>query len=181
MTVSAEVRSEIEDNEYDLRRDPEPESTTEYETSMETFAGLDSGDISSFGRAGGNKILHEISRASRQSVESSLDTTTTAAEATGTVVSATPVSEGLEPDISLTQPIQHQQPSLEEINSEELQQQLEKDITTVSLTEEKEAIIREMLGGITGSDDWAIIVYLATMVDKYERSKEPEAPASNEP
>ncbi|KAG0341328.1 hypothetical protein BG004_006061 [Podila humilis] len=52
---------------------------------------------------------------------------------------------------------------------------------TVTLTEEDECIVKEMIGGVTGADDWSVIVYLATMIDEYERSKEPVATGSSEP
>ncbi|KAI8604291.1 hypothetical protein EDD21DRAFT_226919 [Dissophora ornata] len=151
-------RSEIDDSEYDPRRDPGRESATEYETSLETFAGMDSSNLSSFGSgaliSGGRPSLDS-------STGNSLDAGTAGASS------------------KTLQPIPQSQ--LDQDQKETEKQQSDKDKTAVTLTEEEEVVVREMLGGVIGSNDWSIIVHLATIVDEYERSKEPAAQASNEP
>ncbi|KAF9350739.1 hypothetical protein BGX34_001018 [Mortierella sp. NVP85] len=174
------VAADIEGSENGRQHDPAQESTTEYETSMETFAGMDSGNISSWGHASGSRILREINGSKSQSINSptrSLDMRTS--RLTESTVSAGPNNPIPETNGVPAQQVQERQPSLDHHGME--QKQPGEDMSTVSLTEEEEAVVREMLGGVTGSDDWAIIVHLATMVDKYERSKEPSVPVSNEP
>ncbi|KAG0364683.1 hypothetical protein BGZ54_007265 [Gamsiella multidivaricata] len=171
-STSLEERSEIDDSEYDPRRDPGRESATEYETSLETFAGPDSGNLSSFGHEGNGSLRGSNRQSFGSSTRTSLDAAVAAADAAR-------VSTMEEADSMTSQ--QQQQQKLGEDSKEDSKPLSGKDMTTVTLTEEEEAVVREMLGGITGADDWAIIVHLATMVDVYERSKDPTTPVSNEP
>ncbi|KAF9199590.1 Guanine nucleotide exchange protein smcr8, partial [Haplosporangium sp. Z 27] len=143
-SLPAETRSEHYDSEYDLRRDPGRESATEYETSQETFAGMESGNVSSIGREGGRSVL-AVGRT--QSVDSfgrkSLDTSTVVAVTAGA-------------DQNLESSKKTIQPQVEEKELENKQDDKEHNI--VVLTEEEESAVRELLGGVTGADDWAIIV-----------------------
>jgi len=153
----ATAATDIEGSENGRQHDLAQESTTEYETSMETFAGVDSGNMSSWGHASGSRILREINGSKGQSVNSptrSLDMRTSR-------LTESTVSAGLNNPIPETNGVpaqqdQEQQPSLDHHGME--QKQPGEDMSTVSLTEEEEAVVREMLGGVTGSDDWAIIV-----------------------
>ncbi|KAF9899219.1 hypothetical protein BX616_003168, partial [Lobosporangium transversale] len=203
VSAMTDGRSEIDDGEYDPRRDPGRESATDYETSLETLTGLESGNVSSIGRAEGK----------RQSAESfgwgSLNTVATPSTAASITPTMTTTDVGLGMNLKGSQQNEHQpQPRRQQhqeegqgssaddpkvSNRQQSQQQQQQqqqrdedkvmkdmtDMSTVTLTEEEEVIVREMLGGITGMDDWAII-YLATMVDMYERSKAPTSPISNE-
>ncbi|KAG0023475.1 Guanine nucleotide exchange protein smcr8 [Entomortierella chlamydospora] len=163
-SLSTEIRSEVDDTEYDPRRDFGRESATEYETSLETFAGMESGNVSSIGREAGRGILGIVNKHSVDSFgKLSLDVAVAAAGA------------GMGSESS--NKTMRQQFDQKEDDSKEVV----KNDTTVTLTEEEEAAVRELLGGITGADDWAIIVHLATMVDEYERSKDPATLASGEP
>ncbi|KAG0304158.1 Guanine nucleotide exchange protein smcr8 [Dissophora globulifera] len=150
---SHEARSELEDSECDRRRDLGRESATEYETSLETFVTVDNGHPVAFGgsRSGRRQSVESLTRSSMDGGSGSK----------------------AQPSSSLQQ-VQEQQSQKQKVADKQV---AEKDETTVTLTEEEEAVVREMLGGVTGSDDWSIVVHLATMVDEYERSKKPVSPA----
>ncbi|KAG0001929.1 Guanine nucleotide exchange protein smcr8 [Entomortierella chlamydospora] len=140
-SLSTEIRSEVDDTEYDPRRDFGRESATEYETSLETFAGMESGNVSSIGREAGRGILGIVNKHSVDSFgKLSLDVAVAAAGA------------GMGSESS--NKTMRQQFDQKEDDSKEVV----KNDTTVTLTEEEEAAVRELLGGITGADDWAIIV-----------------------
>ncbi|KAG0236787.1 Guanine nucleotide exchange protein smcr8 [Actinomortierella wolfii] len=69
-----------------------------------------------------------------------------------------------------TQPTEHtEQPE---------QQSSESD--PYELTEEVVAVIKELVGGISGEDDWSIVMYLAKLVYAYEKTKEASASPSLE-
>ncbi|KAF9972472.1 hypothetical protein BGZ73_004417 [Actinomortierella ambigua] len=48
------------------------------------------------------------------------------------------------------------------------------------LTEETLVAVKEMIGGVSGDDDWEIIVYLAKLVNTYEKIKEATANPSSD-
>ncbi|KAF9968095.1 Guanine nucleotide exchange protein smcr8 [Mortierella alpina] len=151
--LSAEdLRSEVDDSEQDRRWDLGKESATEYETSAETFANDRASSVS--GPVSGNQRFAESSG------RPSLDATPSSASQTkgsSSYSSATMKAYILQQDPAL---------------GDKMKMGLGKsDKDTVTLTEEEELAVREMIGGVTGADDWIIIVHLATMVDEYERSK----------
>ncbi|KAG0196386.1 hypothetical protein BGX28_010216 [Mortierella sp. GBA30] len=149
VTNPTEMRSEFDDSELDRRWDLGKESATEYETSMETFVNDRTNGMSRPGTS------------NRRSVESSgrpsLDATTSASNAAPIVDTTTKASS--QQDQALTEKTKYGAGIGDN------------DKDTVTLTEEEELAVREMIGGVTGSDDWTIVVHLATMVDEYERSK----------
>ncbi|CAO3572381.1 unnamed protein product [Mortierella alpina] len=147
-----ELRSEVYDSEQDRRWDLGKESATEYETSAETFANDRASGVS--GPGSGNQ------RSAESSGRPSLDATPASASQT----------KGLSSHSGATMKayMLQQDPAL----GVKMKMGLGKsDKDTVTLTEEEELAVREMIGGVTGADDWIIIVHLATMVDEYERSK----------
>ncbi|KAF9954496.1 hypothetical protein BGZ72_004551 [Mortierella alpina] len=147
-----DLRSEVYDSEQDRRWDFGKESATEYETSAETFANDRASVVS--GPGSGNQ------RSAESSGRPSLDATSASAGQTKGSLSnsgATLKSSLLQQDPALSGKVK--------IGAGK------SDKDTVTLTEEEELAVREMIGGVTGADDWIIIVHLATMVDEYERSK----------
>ncbi|KAF9572819.1 Guanine nucleotide exchange protein smcr8 [Mortierella alpina] len=149
--LSAEdLRSEVDDSEQDRRWDLGKESATEYETSAETFANDRASGIS--GPGSGHQRSAESS--GRPSLEATSAGTAQAKESLGSSGATTKTS------------VLQQGPAL---GGKLKMGKSDKD--TVTLTEEEELAVREMIGGVTGADDWNIIVHLATMVDEYERSK----------
>ncbi|GJJ76392.1 hypothetical protein EMPS_08751 [Entomortierella parvispora] len=201
---SLTTRSEYDDSETDRHRNPRhhrrqrpystsstydldpgsKESATEYETSAETFA-VDSGgsprrlNTPSTPGSGpqsrlGRTSLDSLRRSSMEGIRPGV---------------ATPWKQK-EGELALNRNTLLHQQSQQQLKGQPSQSQ-EKPISAeknpppqkeqVVLTEEEEVIVRELLGGVSGEDDWDIIVHLATMVDKYEWSKDPISPASNEP
>ncbi|KAG0262294.1 Guanine nucleotide exchange protein smcr8 [Mortierella polycephala] len=166
-----ETRSDFDDSEADRRWDLDKESATEYETSMETFAGADGN-----GSPEGSRSTSVSANRSRQSLDSigrpslgavSIKSAIVAPSAgTAAIDEATVVSE---------HGVVHETTTTKESEIQQTTAGNDSDIKdTVALTEEEEVAVREMLGGVTGADDWAIIVHLATMVDEHERSKRSE-------
>ncbi|KAF9919728.1 Guanine nucleotide exchange protein smcr8 [Linnemannia zychae] len=165
------VASELDDSEYDRRRDLGRESATEYETSLETFGSMDIGSPGFMHRRGSISGRYPAHRQSMDSLgRRSLDSPTVAS-VIGTVTNQAPSS--------LTEKAKLESAKLKETEKSSVVKEKEND--TVTLTEEEETIVRDMVGGVSGDDDWSIIVYLATMVDEYERSRDPKTPVSGEP
>ncbi|KAF9291043.1 Guanine nucleotide exchange protein smcr8 [Mortierella alpina] len=138
--LSAEdLRSEVYDSEQDRRWDFGKESATEYETSAETFANDRVSGVS--GPGSGNQ------RSAESSGRPSLDATSVGAPQTKGVLSNS--------GATLKSSVLQQDPAL---SGKKKICAGKNDKDTVTLTEEEELAVREMIGGVTGADDWIIIV-----------------------
>ncbi|KAF9939187.1 hypothetical protein BGZ67_009849 [Mortierella alpina] len=149
-----DLRSEVDDSEQDRRWDLGKESATEYETSAETFGNERTSRVSRLGSG--------PQRSAESSGRPSLEATSASGGAGQTKGSLS--HSGAVVKSCLLQ----QDPAL---SGKMKMGSGKSDKDTVTLTEEEELAVREMIGGVTGADDWIIIVHLATMVDEYERSK----------
>ncbi|KAF9311207.1 hypothetical protein BG003_007678 [Podila horticola] len=194
-----ETRSELDDSEYDRR-----ESATEYETSQETFTMTDgngSPALESLPHLQAQLLLTPTSQ-QQQPQHTLHHPPPSRILSTGSMASRVALPMDAKRRMSLEPP--GSQSGVNNLGKErslhsrlmvdtaaavtgasvvagEDGAQDKKESDTVTLTEEEEAVVREMIGGVTGADDWNIIVYLATMVDVYERSKDPVASGSSEP
>ncbi|KAF9387828.1 hypothetical protein CPC16_006847 [Podila verticillata] len=193
-----ETRSELDDSEYDRR-----ESATEYETSQETFPMTDGNGSPALDSL--SHLQAQLPPSQQQSQQpvhqhppphpppsrilstSSTPSRVALMEAKRRMSLEPPTSQGgnsLPSKESLQSKLTVDTAAVTgaSVGGEDQGAQLKKEShDTVTLTEEEEAVVREMIGGVTGMDDWNIIVYLATMVDVYERSKDPVASGSSEP
>ncbi|KAF9120341.1 Guanine nucleotide exchange protein smcr8 [Mortierella sp. 14UC] len=178
----ADARSELDDSEYDRRRDLGRESATEYETSTETFGSMDIGSpgfMHSRGSISGPHLTHRRSVESfgRRSFESPTVASAIAAVVNNTTSSSSAAATGKDKHPGMIG-LKEMEKAVAAAAAAAKEKEKEKD--TVTLTEEEEAVVRDMVGGVSGADDWSIVVYLATMVDDYERSKDPKVPVSGE-
>ncbi|KAG0030054.1 hypothetical protein BGZ82_007604 [Podila clonocystis] len=190
-----ETRSELDDSEYDRR-----ESATEYETSQETFPmtdgngspALDSlSHLQALPPTGSQQQQHTVNHLPPSRILSTGSTASRVAlpmDAKRRMSLEPPGNQGGVNNLGKERSLHSRlmvdtaaaMPGASVVAGEDGAQS-KKESDTVTLTEEEEAVVREMIGGVTGADDWSIIVYLATMVDVYERSKDPVASGSSEP
>ncbi|KAF9186782.1 Guanine nucleotide exchange protein smcr8 [Haplosporangium sp. Z 767] len=163
-----EIRSDFDDSETDRRWDLGKESATEYETSMETFAGADGN-----GSPEGSRSASISANRSRQSLDFTERPSLEAVSIKSAIVAPSTGSTAINEAIVIPEHgVIHETTTTKESEMSQTTAGNDSDTKdTVALTEEEEAAVREMLGGVTGVDDWAIIVHLATMVDEHERSK----------
>lgn len=173
-----ETRSELDDSEYDRR-----ESATEYETSQETFPMTDgNGSPAPDSLSHLQAQLPPSQQQSQQSVHPPpphpppsriLSTGSTPSrvalmDAKRRMSLEPPTSQGgnsLPGKESLHSKLTIDTAAVTgaSVGSEDQGAQCKKESNdTVTLTEEEEAVVREMIGGVTGADDWSIIVVRST-------------------
>ncbi|KAG0264864.1 Guanine nucleotide exchange protein smcr8 [Actinomortierella ambigua] len=134
------------------------ESATEYETSMETWAThadrqKEEEEARGKGKGKGDRGARPWEdEAGEETAEDAGESTATPATATATALDHQGATSS--------------RPSLE--------------ADPFELTEEVLAVVRELIGGVSGEDDWAIIVYLAKLVYAYEKVKEATASPSSD-
>ncbi|KAF9204502.1 hypothetical protein BGZ59_001020, partial [Podila verticillata] len=170
-----ETRSELDDSEYDRH-----ESATEYETSQETFPMTDGNGSPALDSL--SHLQAQLPPSQQQSQQpvhqhppphpppsrilstSSTPSRVALMEAKRRMSLEPPTSQGgnsLPSKESLQSKLTVDTAAVTgaSVGGEDQGAQLKKEShDTVTLTEEEEAVVREMIGGVTGMDDWNIIV-----------------------
>jgi hypothetical protein len=157
-----DAHSELDDSEYDRRRDLGRESATEYETSIETFGSMDIGSPGFMHHRGSISGPHPTHRQSfdsfgRRSSESPTVASAMAAVVNNTTTSSSAAAIGKGKQPGLVGLIEMEKVvAAAAAAAKEKEKERERD--TVTLTEEEEAAVRDMVGGVSGADDWSIVV-----------------------